>query len=211
VTIDGTRRAVRWIDGDTFRILDGPEAGRSARVAGYNTLESYGPVHRWGAWRPEELLAVAKEATRFARTGEWHCARQDGEDRYGRLLVSCPDAARALVEAGLAMVFAVDGPPDEALLAAQRAAQERGSGMWRKGVPPLLPSSLHSADEPDLVDGAYDRIVDTRTGKTEPRRHERTYRVCQQVCVAEGRDRACMTYVPFARRYRDRPACLRTP
>lgn len=209
VTIDGARRAVRWIDGDTFRILDAPEAGRSARVAGYNALESYGPVHRWGAWRPAELLAVAKEATRFAQAGEWHCAREDGEDRYGRLLVSCPDAARALVEAGLAMVFAVDGPPDEALLAAQGAARERGSGMWRKGVPPLLPSSLHSADEPDLVGGAYDRIVDTRTGKAEPRRHESTYRVCQEVCVGEGRDRACMTYVPFARRYRDRPGCLR--
>ena len=209
VVLDGERRAVRWIDGDTFRILEGPEAGRSARLAGVNTLESYGPVHRWGAWRPAELLAFAREATRFAREGEWRCTRQGGEDRYRRLLVSCPDAARALVEAGLAMVFAVDGPPDQGLLAAQRAAQERGSGMWRKGVPPLLPSSLHSADEPDLADGAYDRMVDTRTGETEPRRHESTYRACQEVCVGEGAERACMTYVPFARRYRDRPACLR--
>lgn len=208
--LDGAPRAVRWIDGDTFRILDGAEAGRAARVAGYNALESYGPVHRWGAWRPAELLAIAGEATHLARAGQWHCTRQDGEDRYRRLLVSCPDAARALVEAGLAMVFAVGEPPDEALVAAQRAAQERGSGMWRKGAPPLAPSSLHSADEPDLAGGAYDRIVDTRTGRAEPRRHDSLYRVCQEVCVGEGRDRACMTYVPFARRYRDRPACLRT-
>ncbi len=209
VILDGTPRAVRWIDGDTFRILDGPEAGRSARLEGYNTLESYGPVHRWGEWRPGELLAIAKEATRVARAGRWRCAGEKGQDRYGRLLVSCPEVARALVEAGLAMVFAVDAPPDEALLAAQRSAQERGAGMWAKGVPPLLPSSLHSADEPDLPDGAYDRIVDTRTGRTEVRRHQSSYRVCQEVCVGEGRDRACMTYVPFARRYRDRPACLR--
>jgi endonuclease YncB( thermonuclease family) len=208
--LDGAQRAVRWIDGDTFRILDGPDAGRSARLAGFNALESYGPVHRWGAWRPADLLAIAREATQLARAGEWRCTRQDGEDRYGRLLVSCPDAARALVESGLAMVFALGGPPDEALVAAQRAAQERGSGMWRKGVPPRVPSSLHSADEPDLAGGAYDRIVDTRTGRAEPRRHESTYRVCQVVCAGEGRDRACMTYVPFARRYRDRPACLRT-
>ncbi|HET6922753.1 MAG TPA: thermonuclease family protein [Anaeromyxobacteraceae bacterium] len=209
VTLDGAPRAVRWIDGDTFRILDGPAAGRSARLAGYNALESYGPVHRWGAWRPEELLAIAREATRLARAGEWRCTSRDGEDRYGRLLVSCPDAALALVESGLAMVFAVDAPPDEALVAAQLAAQARGSGMWRRGVPPLAPSSLHSADEPDLAGAAYDRVVDTSTGRAEPRRHQGTYRVCQEVCVGEGRERACMTYVPFARRYRDRPACLR--
>lgn len=209
VVVDGAPRAVRWVDGDTFRLLDGPQAGRPARLHGFNTLESYGPVHRWGEWRPEELLAAAKEATRVARAGEWHCELRAGEDRYGRLLVDCPDLARALVDAGLAMVFAVGEPPDEALVAAQRAAQARGAGMWRKGVPPLLPSSLHSADEPDLPDGAYDRIVDTRTGATEARRHERTYRACQEVCVGERDDRACMIYVPFARRYRDRPACLR--
>ncbi len=74
----------------------------------------------------------------------------------------------------------------------------------------LASAPLHSADEPDLAGGAYDRIVDTRTGRAEPRRHDSLYRVCQEVCVGEGRGRACMTYVPFARRYRDRPACLRT-
>lgn len=209
VTLDGEPRAVRWIDGDTFRVLEGREMGRSARIAGCNALESYGPVHRWGAWRPEELLAVAREATAVARAGEWRCTTREGEDRHRRLLVSCPDLARALVEAGLAMVFAVGEPPDPALLEAQRSAQRRGAGMWLRGVPPRLPSSLHSADEPGLEGGAYDRIVDARSGETEARRHGRAYRVCQEVCVGRGGDRACMRYVPFERRHRDRPACLR--
>ncbi|HEU4385331.1 MAG TPA: thermonuclease family protein, partial [Anaeromyxobacteraceae bacterium] len=182
VTLDGATRAVRWIDGDTFRVLDGPEAGRSARIAGYNALESYGPVHRWGAWRPAELLSVAHQATARARSGQWRCTGGGGEDRYRRLLVSCPDLALALVGDGLAMVFAVGDPPGEGLLAAQRSAQQRGAGMWEKGVPPRLPSSLHSADEPDLEGGAYDRIVDTRTGTAEVSPHQRTYRVCQEVC-----------------------------
>ena len=93
-------------------------------------------------------------------------------------------------------------------MALQRSAQERGEGMWRKGAPPLIPSSLHSAGEPGLVGEPYDRIVDTRTGRTEVRRHPGAYRICQVVCVGAGADRACMTYVPFERRYKDRPGCL---
>jgi endonuclease YncB( thermonuclease family) len=206
--LDGTRRPVRWIDGDTFRVLDGPQKGRSARVLGVNSLESYGPVHRWGRWRPAQLLGIAKEATRRVRVGEWHCQARGGDDAYGRMLVSCPDAAAALVRTGLAMVFAVGEPPDQGLLALQRKAQARGAGMWRKGVPPLIPSSVHSADEPGLEKGAYDRIVDTRTGVTEARPHDEVYQVCQEVCVGQGADRACMTWVPFERRYKDRPPCL---
>jgi endonuclease YncB( thermonuclease family) len=208
LVLDGTRRPVRWIDGDTFRVLDGPQKGRSARVVGVNSLESYGPVHRWGRWRPAQLLGIAREATRRVKVGEWHCQASGGDDAYGRILATCPDAARMLVRAGLAMVFAVGEPPDPELLALQRKAQARGAGMWRKGVPPLIPSSVHSADEPGLEKGAYDRIVDTRTGMAEPRPHQDVYRVCQEVCVGEGADRACMTWVPFERRYENRPPCL---
>ena len=206
--LDGTRRPVTWIDGDTFRVLDGPQKGRSARVVGVNSLESYGPVHRWGRWRPAQLLGIAREATRRVKVGEWHCRASGGDDAYGRILATCPDAARMLVRAGLAMVFAVGERPDPELLALQRKAQARGAGMWRKGVPPLIPSSVHSADEPGLEKGPYDRIVDTRTGMAEPRPHQDVYRACQEVCVGEGADRACMTWVPFERRYRDRPPCL---
>jgi hypothetical protein len=82
--------------------------------------------------------------------------------------------------------------------------------MWAGGVPPRVPTSLHSADEPGLGSrGAYDRIADTRTGVAAVAAHARTYATCEERCVGDGPERACMTYVPFARRYRHRPACLR--
>lgn len=54
----------------------------------------------------------------------------------------------------------------------------------------------------------YDRLVDTRTGITRVRRHRATYRICQEVCIGTGPTLSCMVYVPFERRYRDRPDCL---
>ena len=113
---------------------------------------------------------------------------------------------------GLAMVFAIDGPPPPHLVALQREAQRARAGLWAGGAPPLVPTSLHSADEPDLGRrGAYDRIADTRTGIATAHPHDRVYRTCEEVCVGAGADRACLTYVPFGRRYRHRPACLRAP
>lgn len=208
VLLDGTPAAVRWTDGDTFRFLDGPHAGRAARLDGYNTLETFGPVHRWGRWSRQELLALAKAAGPAAAAEEWRCTTAGAEDRYRRLLVACPGAARALVARGLAMVYAVDRPADPALLALQREAQRARRGMWAKGTPAALPTSLHSVEE-NGGGPTYDRVVDTRTGEALPRRHARAYRTCQEVCVGAGTDRACMVYVPFERRYRGRPACLR--
>ena len=208
VELDGVPTAVRWTDGDTFRAREGALAGRAFRLEGVNALESYGPVHRWGGWRPAELLERAREATRLARSRAWSCRLLSGGGGYGRELASCPDAARALVEAGLAMVFAVGGPPDATLLAAQRVAQARGAGMWARGVPPLVPASLHAAGEPGLAGEPYDRVVDTRSGRTALRRHRRAYSTCEEVCVGSGPEAACLTYVPFERRYRGRPRCL---
>jgi endonuclease YncB( thermonuclease family) len=208
VVLDGVATAVRWVDGDTFRILGGPHRDRSARLDGYNTLESYGPVHRFAGWDPRDLLANAKAATGAAAAGAWTCALRGGEDAYRRLLVSCPDAAAALVGEGLAMVYAVDHPADPALLAVQADAQRRGAGMWGRGVPAGIVTSVHSADErPD--GSAYDRVVDTRTGAAAKRPHGRVYRACEEVCARTGEDVACMTYVPFERRFRHRPWCLR--
>jgi micrococcal nuclease len=210
IVLGGEDVPVRWTDGDTFRIQAGARAGRTARLVGVNALESYGPVHRWAGIDPRALLAVAKAAAPAAARGTWRCVEEGRADGYGRLLVACPDAAEALVAAGLAMVFAVDAPADERLLAAQRRAGEGRLGMWAGGVPPLVPTSLHSVGEAGLgARGAYDRIVDTRTGAAVAHPHERRYRVCQAVCAGEGPGRACMLYVPFERRYRDRPACLR--
>jgi micrococcal nuclease len=210
VVLDGERVPVRWTDGDTFRILGGRFAGRAARLSGVNALETHGPVHRWAGVSPWALLAVAKAAGPLAASEIRRCEEERRADAYGRLLVSCPDVAEALVDAGYAMVFAVDAPADERLLAAQRRAQAARLGMWKGGTPPLVPSSVHSADEPGLGPrGAYDRIVDTRTGAAVAHPHGRTYRTCEEVCVGEGRARACMLYVPFERRYRNRPGCLR--
>jgi len=210
VVLAGERVPVRWTDGDSFRIHGGRFAGRAARLTGVNALETFGPVHRIGEMAPRALHAIAKETAAIAAGGEWRCESDGTTDGYRRLLVACPDAAEALVLAGHAMVFAVDGPADPRLVAAQRRAQAARAGIWGRGAPPLVPTSLHSADEQDLGQrGAYDRIADTRTGAAEARPHTRLYAPCEEVCVGEGAGRACMTYVPFERRYRDRPSCLR--
>lgn len=209
--LSGQRIPVRWTDGDTFRIGGGRFAGRAARLVGVNALETFGPVHRFGGMDARALLAIAKATAPLAAARAWRCATEGAPDAYGRLLVECPDAAEALVRAGHAMVFAVGRPPDPALVEAQRAAQAARAGMWAGGVPPLTPTSLHSAGEPGLGPrGAYDRIADTRTGIAAAVRHARTYATCEERCLGEGAQRACMVYVPFERRYRQRPACLRS-
>lgn len=210
IVLDGAATPVRFTDGDSLVIEAGPLAGTRARLLGVNALETFGPAHRWGAWSPVELLRVARAAAPRAAAGRWRCTTAGARDGYGRLLVACPDLALALVGEGLAMVFAVDARADPALLAAQRAAQEAGAGMWAKGVPARIVTSVHSAGEPGLgARGPYDRLADTRTGEAIAVHHARAYRICEEVCHGEGAARSCLLHVPFARRYRGRPACLR--
>lgn len=212
VVLSGERVKVSWTDGDSLRVQGGRFAGRAARLVGVNALETFGPVHRVGTAPPAELLALARATAALAASRAWRCEADGSEDGYRRLLVSCPDAAEALVRAGHALVFAIDAPAEPGLLAAQRAAQAARRGLWAGGAPRLVPTSLHSADEPGLGPrGAYDRIADTRTGVAAARPHALVRAACEEVCLGEGVDRACMTYVPFERRYRDRPACLREP
>lgn len=212
VLLGGEWAEVRWTDGDTFKVLDGARAGRSARLAGVNALESFGPVHRLGTAGGPALLAVAKRSAAVAAAASVRCEVLGREDVYRRLLVSCPEVAEALVRSGHGMVFAVDEEPARRLLQLQRDAQAARLGIWAGGAPPLVPTSLHSADEAGLgPKGAYDRLVDTRTGATEVRLHARVYRACEEVCLGEGDECACMTYVPYERRFKDRPACLRAP
>jgi endonuclease YncB( thermonuclease family) len=210
VVLEGERVPVRWTDGDTFKIGGGRFAGRAARLAGVNALETFGPVHRFAGMDAAALLRIAKATAPAAAARAWRCETDGRADAYRRLLVRCPDAAEALVREGYAMVFAIDAPPEPRLLEAQRAAQAARAGIWAGGVPPRIPTSLHSADEPDLGPrGAYDRVADTRTGVADAVPHDRVYAPCEERCAGEGADRACMTYVPFERRYRHRPACLR--
>jgi endonuclease YncB( thermonuclease family) len=202
--LDGERVPVRWTDGDGFRVEGGRLRGVAARLAGVNALEIYGPVHRFARAAPEDLLALARQSAGIAASGERRCA-SGKRDRYGRLLVDCPDAARELVRRGHAMVFAVDRPADPDLLEAQRAAQAAGAGMWAWGVPRAIVTSAHSA-----ADGGYDRLVDPHTGRSEVRRHGRSHEPCAWVCApGDGEPPSCLLHVPYTRRYRDRPACLR--
>jgi len=210
VLLNGERTEVRWSDGDSFRVLSGRHQGRGTRLEGYNTLEAYGPVHRWGDWTPAELYALARSSAGVAGSREWRCTTTGEVDHYRRLLVDCPDAAEELIRRGHAMAYSIDGPSDARLQAAQEDARRSGAGMWAKGTPRQVVASLHSVEEAGLEGGAaYDRVVDARTGEARPQRHDERYRVCEEVCRGEGADRSCMTYVPFEIRYRKRPECLR--
>jgi endonuclease YncB( thermonuclease family) len=212
VLLDGQPTDVRWTDGDSFKVESGPLRGFGTRLLGYNALESFGPVHRIAGMGPVELEAIATSTATLLAGSVWSCATEGKRDGYGRALVACPEAAAAAVRAGHAMVYAVEARPDPALLVLQREAQAARRGIWAGGVPPEIITSLHSAGEKDSRGKApYDRLVDTRTGVTRLRHHRVSYQACQEVCVGEGPARSCMVYVPFERRYRDRPACLGPP
>jgi endonuclease YncB( thermonuclease family) len=212
ILLDGQPTEVRWTDGDSFHVDSGPLRGMGTRLQGYNTLEGYGPVHRIGRLDPEALYTLALAAAPLLAATEWRCHTAGKADGYGRALIECPDAAAMLVRTGHALVYAVDRPPDRGLLALQREAQAARAGLWAGGVPPEIITSLHSAGEKGLKGKpAYDRLADTRTGKTRLRTHAARYATCQEVCAGEGELPSCMVYVPFERRYHDRPACLGEP
>jgi endonuclease YncB( thermonuclease family) len=236
IELGDTHTRVRWSDGDSFKIIDGPYAGSGVRLQGYNTLESYGPVHSWGEWTEIELYKLQKEGTKFARSRVWTCNTEGERDHYNRVLIECPDLIEAMVGRGYAHLFAFEEPPPEAHLRAQLLAIERKLGIWAKGVPDGLITSLHSADEHidraraeaekmrERGEGDYDaalkalkslpktkrtynRVADPRTGETHKVEHANIYKRCQVVCL-EG---SCMRYVPFHERYGvHRAECLRT-
>ena len=56
------------------------------------------------------------------------------EGGYGRKNVDCPDLRRALLEAGLAHVFSVSGPADEADLKAQAIGIKAAAGYVVRGA-----------------------------------------------------------------------------
>jgi micrococcal nuclease len=207
ISLNGVATSVRWSDGDSFKFKSGVYAGKGVRLVGYNTLESYGPVHRWGTWTAVELYRIAKSSWKLGASQSWECTTDGDQDHYGRVLVDCPGAALHLVGEGHAFVFSLgDAPPPE-LLEAQRAAMKEGRGIWAKGSPREVISSLHSADEGGSDGKTYNRIVDTETGIAREAEHADTYSVCQEVCLG-GDSGSCMTYVPFATRYKNKSECL---
>ena len=125
VYLNGKVASVFFNDGDSFRVLSGPLKGTRARLSGFNTLESYGPVHRWGKWTGQELYAFSKKATMNAREGQWHCVSDMNKDIYGRILWRCDDLALSQISQGYAHAMTVDSAPAaELLLKAQREAQK---------------------------------------------------------------------------------------
>ena len=211
IVLDGERVEVKWTDGDSFKFLEGPHKGRGTRLVGYNTLEAYGPVHQWGSWTPEELYELAKSSSALAAAREWACTTSGKADGYGRLLVSCPDLAVEMAREGHGLAFAVDGEgaaPD--VLAAQADARRAGRGMWAKGTPGSVVTSLHSVgEEGGKGQTAYNRVVDASTGQALQRQHRQRWATCELVCEGAGSDTSCLVYVPFKQRYRGKPDCLK--
>ncbi|MBM4282464.1 MAG: hypothetical protein FJ137_17500 [Deltaproteobacteria bacterium] len=184
VFINGRATPVSFNDGDSFRPQAGTYKGSQSRLAGFNTLESFGSVHSWGGWSARELWVMAKLATKNAQRGVWHCETDGNKDGYGRLLMFCKDLAKSHIAQGLAMVMSVDDKPGDAeLIAAQREAIAQRRGMWAHGVPTFVLSSLHATSEGGGKDGkTYNRLVSTVDGHSEKWQHADDYAECQKVC-----------------------------
>lgn len=200
VFLNGVPTPVYFNDGDSFRVLSGPLQGTKARLSGYNTLESFGPVHMWGDWDGFELYAVAKQATLNARRGVWHCESDLNRDGYGRILWWCPDLAADQVAKGLAHAYSTnDEPAKPELLAAQRRAQAAKRGMWAHGVPEFIVTSAHSMAEDPTRDKHYNRAVSALDGHSAQWTHSETYEECQKICYEAKRLKADAA-LPLARR-----------
>lgn len=211
IILNGKKTSVVWTDGDSFKVESGPHSGAGSRLMGFNTLEAYGPVHRWGTWTAAELFALAKSSSTVAASQEWTCTTNGELDGYKRLLVNCPDLAVEMVKAGHALAYVVDQETAApGVLAAQAQAMKDKRGMWAKGAVKGVVTSVHSVGE-DGGHGAtaYNRVVDTRTGKAAMVEHAKTYQSCQEVCVDVEGETSCLVYVPFNTRYKNQPACLK--
>lgn len=207
IELNGTRTQVTWSDGDSFKIADGLYKGRGTRLSGYNTLESYGPVHRWGDFTARDLFFQAKGANTYAASQVWKCTSDTSQtDAYGRLLVHCPDLVRYMVGEGHGHLMAVgDDKVDPEALKAQKVAMKLAKGIWEKGIPKGILTSLHSIDEQPGGKKAYNRIADPLTGLSRTEEHSHKYAECQEVCMEDS----CMIYVPFKRRYgKNRAPCI---
>ena len=194
VLLDGQKIQVRWDDGDTFKGKH-PETGKkiSARLAGYNTLESYGPVHQWGEWSSEELYLLAKEAGRFASAKEWSCSDTGKEEAMAVCWLIAPIFAGRFWIPGWPIHFQSVLLPVKQILPHSKLPLENKSGIWAKGVPKLLLTSLHSQDEKPDQD-AYNRSCVVNTGQCDKVTHTNTYTECQLVCTQSFQRAVCSMF-----------------
>jgi len=184
VFLNNVPSAVSFNDGDSFKIIRGSPKGTNARLAGFNTLESHGPVHQWGDWTFKELYVNAKTATLNARRGVWHCSSDMDTDSYGRILWICPDLAEDQVRKGLAHAMSVtEEPAPPRIVAAMHEAILARRGMWAKGVPTYVMTSIHSADEAGARPGrTSNRLVNTVDGHSKKWVHNIAFKECEVVC-----------------------------
>ena len=184
VVVNGVSAPVYFNDGDSFRVVAGRMSGTKGRLAGFNTLESHGPVHKWGTWTAKELYINAKMATKNGRDGSWVCNSDGSKDTYGRELFDCPSLIQSQVRKGFAhaMTITAKGSAPE-LLAIQDEAKKNKVGMWAHGVPDFIITSTHSIAERSGRKYAYNRIVSTKDGHSEKVQHQQAYKECEWVCV----------------------------
>lgn len=184
VVINGSVTPVYFNDGDSFRIQAGPFKGTQSRLSGYNTLESFGPVHQWGTWTEKEMYVIAKMATHAAQQGQWNCEGDGKKDGYGRLLLFCKDLAMHLIKNGLAHTYSVNEEPgDPDLLKVQREAMAARRGMWAHGIPRFIVTSLHSKSEGGDKNGqTSNRLISTTDAHSDKWVHNDDYAECQKVC-----------------------------
>ncbi|OGQ26464.1 MAG: hypothetical protein A2138_03500 [Deltaproteobacteria bacterium RBG_16_71_12] len=184
VFINGSATPVYFNDGDSFRIHAGPFKGTQSRLSGYNTLESFGPVHTWGSWTEAEMYAIAKMATHEAQQGVWNCEGDGKKDGYGRLLLFCKDLAIQLIGLGLAHTYSVNQEPgDPDLLKVQREAMAAKRGLWAHGIPRFIVTSLHAKSEGGDKEGVTsNRLISTTDAHSEKWVHNDDYQECQKVC-----------------------------
>ena len=183
VTLNGKTAPVYFNDGDSFRVLAGSLKGSKARLAGFNTLESYGAVHSWGSWTKKELYALAKLGTYHAREGIWSCTSDLSKDTYGRYLWICPDLVIDQIKKGYAHAMSITSEPAELKsVNAQRDAVKHKRGIWAHGVPEYVLTSIHSATERSDDRPSYNRLVSSVDGHSLKWKHHDTYEECQDVC-----------------------------
>lgn len=188
VFLNGTPAPVFFNDGDSFRVLSGKYAGTKGRLAGFNTLESFGPTHQWGHWTARELYVIAKLGTLNGRRGTWHCTSDLKTDTYGRILWWCPDLAVDQVRKGLAHAMSVTKDPAKPeLVAAQKEAIAARRGMWAHGVPDFVLTSLHSIDERPGDKPAYNRLVSSVDGHSKKWEHRDAYAECDVLCYPSAK------------------------
>jgi endonuclease YncB( thermonuclease family) len=184
VFLNGIPTPVYFNDGDSFRVLAGKLKGSKARLAGFNTLESYGPVHQWGTWSRHELSRYASLGTLNARKGVWRCTSDMDKDVYGRILWDCPDLAVDQVHKGLAHAMTVtEDPADARLLVAQADAIANRRGMWAHGAPDFVLTSLHSTTENWGDKKPYNRQVSSKDGHSWKFLHDHAIAECQSMCT----------------------------